>query len=246
MIRIYRVDLPPTLTRRLVRRTNTLRQNQADGRAARTAWKNADGTRTQITMHLAEMAPGIKRCMYCGDSLGTSIDHFEPLAEAPLRAFDWQNHYLACSHCNSNHKRELFPRDRRRLPLLIDPCTEDPFDHLRLMLREGHYDDLTAKGRATIDTFGLNREDLKRGRSHAFVQTRSLLRNRVQLLNTAHGAEEANEIAASLRDQPFADVLYAMLRYRKHREAARLLRGEDIVDALDDPELHFWPKCSTG
>jgi hypothetical protein len=41
------------------------------------------------------MAAGIMRCMYCGDNLGTDIDHFEPIsgaaeagAEGALRADD--------------------------------------------------------------------------------------------------------------------------------------------------------------
>lgn len=46
---------------------------------------------------LRQMAPGLERCMYCGDNQGTDIDHFEPLARNPLRTFDWLNHLLACS-----------------------------------------------------------------------------------------------------------------------------------------------------
>ena len=57
------------------------------------------------------MAPGVQRCMYCLDSLGTDIDHFEPKSRRPLRTFCWHNHLLACSRCNSNYKREEYPCD---------------------------------------------------------------------------------------------------------------------------------------
>ena len=151
--------------------------------------------------------------MYCGDGLGTDIDHFEPLVEAPLRAFDWPNHLLACSHCNSHQKRELFPRDEDGAPLLVDPSAEDPYEHLELVLSTGVYEALSLRGDATIGVFGLNRADLVRGRASAFIRTVSMLRDRVRSLQSTDDVEAA-EIITSLRDQPFADVLYAMLRYR--------------------------------
>lgn len=238
MIRLHRLALPPELAEQLRDRTQRLREKQADGSAARADWKSAKNIRVQLTLRLTEMATGIRRCMYCGDGLGTDIDHFEPLAEAPLRAFDWPNHLLACSHCNSHQKRELFPRDEDGTPLLVDPCAEDPYEHLELVLSTGVYEALTPRGDATIGVFGLNRADLVRGRAAAFIRTISMLRDRVRLLHT--DGEEATEIVTSLRDQPFADVLYAMLRYRSLPGAHLVLRGREVVDALGDPALHFW------
>ncbi|MBG0816068.1 HNH endonuclease [Planomonospora sp. ID82291] len=184
--------------------------------------------------------------MYCGDGLGTDIDHFEPLAAAPLRAFDWPNHLLACSHCNSHEKRELFPRAADGTPLLVDPSAEDPYDHLELVLSTGVYEALTVRGEATIEVFGLNRPDLVRGRAAAFIRTVCMLRDRARLVRPVGLAEDADaeteaaEIAVSLLDQPFADVLYAMLRYRDLPGAEHVLRGKEVVEALADPALHFW------
>ncbi|MEV6861826.1 HNH endonuclease [Streptosporangium subroseum] len=240
MIRIRRVTLPPDLAGQLRVRTDKLHGDKADCSAARAAWKSAKATRTQLTRHLTGMAAGIRRCMYCGDGLGTDIDHFEPLAEAPLRAFDWPNHLLACSYCNSHQKRELFPRDEDGRPLLVDPFTEDPCAHLELVLSTGIYEALTPRGDITIKVFGLNRADLARGRASAFIRTVCMLRDRARLLQFS-GTEEAGEVAASLLDQPFADVLYAMLRYRDLPGAEQVLRGRDVVDALADPALHFGP-----
>ncbi|MEU8379287.1 HNH endonuclease [Streptosporangium sp. NPDC048865] len=240
MIRIHRPTLPPDLTDRLRERTDKLCADQADCPAARAAWKSARTTRARLEQHLTTMTAGIKRCMYCGDGLGTDIDHFEPLAQAPLRAFDWPNHLLACSHCNSHQKRELFPRDENGGPLLVDPCAEDPYEHLELALSTGVYEALTPRGDATIGVFGLNRADLTRGRASAFVRTVCMLRDRARLLRSGD-TEEADEIATSLLDQPFADVLHAMLRYRHLPGAAQVLRGPEVVAALADPALHFWP-----
>ncbi|MEV8630598.1 HNH endonuclease [Streptosporangium sp. NPDC051023] len=241
MIRIRRVELPTDLADRLRERTDRLRADGADSSAARAAWKSAATTRTRLTQLLTGMATGIRRCMYCGDGLGTDIDHFEPLTEAPVRAFDWPNHLLACSHCNSHQKRELFPRDENGSPLLVDPSVEDPYDHLELTLSTGTYEALTLRGDATIKVFGLNRGDLERGRAAAFIRTVSMLRDHARLRDSDDSGGEAAEIAMSLLEQPFADVLYAMLRYRDLPGAESVLRGKEVVTALADPALHFWP-----
>ncbi|NJP93169.1 HNH endonuclease [Nonomuraea sp. FMUSA5-5] len=186
------------------------------------------------------MVLGIKSCMYCGDHLSADIDHFEPLAEAPLRAFDWLNHFLACSHCNSHEKRDRFPRDGDGAPLLVDPAAEDPHDHLMLALAAGVYTALTSRGAATIDVFGLNRQDLVDARAAAFDRTCAVLRDRRRQLRAGDTAR-AGRLAKSLFDQPFIDVLYTMLRVRHHPRAELVLDGPEVVEALADPALHLWP-----
>ncbi|WP_143059811.1 hypothetical protein [Streptomyces melanosporofaciens] len=93
---------------------------------ARKAWKAASGTRDRVAMALRAMASGIERCMYCSESLGTAVDHFEPLNHAPRRVFDWYNHLLGCSFCNSHAKGGTFPRGEDGEPLLIDPTADEP------------------------------------------------------------------------------------------------------------------------
>ncbi|GAA4237253.1 HNH endonuclease [Actinomadura meridiana] len=235
------------LQERAARLHATLGRVKPDTRVteAREAWKSARTVRRDLMEHLTLMASGIRRCMYCGDSLGTDIDHFEPLAEAPPRAFDWPNHLLACSYCNSNAKRELFPRGEDGEPLLIDPSSEDPYDHLELMPSTGLYTELTARGKATIEIFRLNRPDLERGRRSAFVRIKSMLRDHAQLGQDGKD-EEAHEIVASLRDQPFADVLYAMLRFRAFPGASTVLGDPNLPALLDNPVFHFWPEARSA
>ena len=86
---------------------------------AGTRWKSKPkGVFDEVRMALERMAHGRARCMYCEESLGTDIDHFWPKATYPARTFSWPNYLLACSHCNSNLKRNEFPLDGAGQPLL--------------------------------------------------------------------------------------------------------------------------------
>ncbi|MET8862133.1 HNH endonuclease [Nonomuraea sp. NPDC004580] len=231
MIRITRLDLEADLSRRLQQRTDQLMATGADARAARRAWSRARVETTRIREKLQEMSSALERCMYCGDSRGTDVDHFEPLNLAPVRTFDWLNHLLACSSCNSNAKRERFPCDEAGEPLLIDPTAEDPFDHLRLVLSTGAYRGLTLKGRTTIDVLDLNRGELRRGRELAFPRCQAMLRESLRLQDGGD-SREATKMANALLVQPFVDVLHAMLRAAPRPGAEVVLGGSEVLKAL--------------
>lgn len=166
--------------------------------------------------------------MYCGESRGTDVDHFEPIARNPLRTFDWLNHLLACSTCNSHQKRDRFPVDEDGNPLLIDPTAEDPFDHLLLTLSLGIYIPLTPKGDATINVCGLNERGLPKGRMHARKVVRLALRewDRARAYDRS---DEMQEHVQTVQDQPFADVCQSMLRQA-------FSPGADVVFS-DSPDL---------
>ncbi|MGW4691618.1 HNH endonuclease [Kitasatospora cineracea] len=231
MIPLQRPPLQPRLAAELARATDRIRTEGPTTATGRAAWRRAVRPKAQLRLMLRQMAPGLERCMYCGDNLGTDIDHFEPIAQAPLRTFDWQNHLLACAHCNSNRKRDRFPRDPATGDgLLIDPCREDPADHLRLYLDSGAYDPLTARGEATIEVFGLNeRPELVRGRRMMFAVVKALL-----LAWRAAPPAEAAEYAAALREIHHADVLRTVLALRRSRPLALAVLGPDVLAALDE------------
>jgi uncharacterized protein (TIGR02646 family) len=233
MIRIVRIPLDDKLAGQLARRTVQLKN--ADTAAARRAWQSARAEKAGLRSHLNEMAPGIQRCMYCADSLGTDIDHFQPIKEFPAGTFEWPNHLLACSFCNSNQKRDRFPRDAAGLALLIDPTRDDPVEHLRLILRTGEYRPLTSRGRATIEVFGLNRRDLTRGRSGAFEMAKAAICRAHELLRARRDVEAADCVRA-LGEQPHASVLHEMLRSVSLPGAADVL-GLDTTRALRDREV---------
>jgi hypothetical protein len=231
VIRIIRVELDDKLVGRLDYRTSMLAWRGAGAASARRSWKGAASERAGIRDALLSIAAGIERCMYCGDSRGTDIDHFEPINHAPLRTFDWANHLLACSSCNSNAKRDAYPCDEHGDSLLVNPSIEDPADHLDLTLSVGEYIGTTPKGHATIRIFQLNRIDLRIGREAAFARCKSMLRDYLHLESSGR-LDEAGATKLALERQPFADVLYAMYRVADHPGAATVLGGADILKVL--------------
>ncbi|NUT33866.1 MAG: HNH endonuclease [Hamadaea sp.] len=232
MIPLPRPPLPDDAVLRLTDLTGRIVAIPAQRRSgtARRMWSADRSVRPLIRQTLAAMAPGLERCMYCGDNQGSDVDHFEPLSRNPLRTFDWLNHLLACSICNSHFKRDRFPLAADGSPLLIDPTAEDPFDHLRLSLTTGAYVALTARGAATVEVCGLNRPILTRGRVAARVAVERCLRmwNRARSL----GDEDlAAELLATVHEQPFADVCQAMLRIAPLATAAEVM-PPDVVRLL--------------
>ncbi|RPE43731.1 hypothetical protein EDD90_6945 [Streptomyces sp. Ag109_O5-1] len=241
MIRLRRAVLPAATAERLRDYTDDIRQHATEKERkdrAKELWESRRRVRPALLRGLAEMAPGHERCMYCGDGQGTDIDHFEPKSLAPLRTFDWLNHLLACSFCNSNQKRNLFPTEADGSPLLVDPTAEDPLDHLRLVLPLGVYRGLTARGRACIEVFGLNaRAVLVKGRVDAYATAR----HSIELWRIAMDKgqrDKATEIVRVAWNRPLIDVLEAMFHQSGHPAADALFAGEEeTLDLLRDSEL---------
>ncbi|MGQ4464623.1 hypothetical protein ACN6LC_003716 [Streptomyces violaceoruber] len=229
MIPLQRVEISAQAQNLLKRWTQRVEGAGASGQAARELWGDAKAPKKHVRAALESMARGAVRCMYCDDSRGTDIDHFEPLERAPLRAFVWVNHLLACSFCNSNEKNRKYPVDAEGACLLVDPTAEDPADHLTLRLSVGTYDPLSPKGKETIQVFGLNRPELIKGRVDAFVRARSILRDWHGLHQDA--VPEADLVAQALLDSPFIDVVHAMTRLKPG--VAVIVVGEATVPALD-------------
>lgn len=230
MIRVKRVPLPQATLTSMVGYTGDIGQAAVPKERAKELWRHTTvrkHIRPVLKDSLAEMAPGLERCMYCGDNQGTDIDHFEPVRMNPLRTFDWHNHLLACSLCNSHLKRDLFPLADDGTPLLIDPSSEDPAPHLHLSLAAGAYIDLTDRGDATIKVFGLNRKILVRGRLNAYRIT-PLLLDQWRTAFEKNDLKEADACAATIWEQPTADVVHAMFHQ------ALTPGAEDIFE--DEPE----------
>jgi hypothetical protein len=246
MIRIEREELPAELRDRLGTLTNEIAGTEPGQRAAsaRRVWDRTS-TRERVhrplTVALRRMAAGLGRCMYCGESYGTAIDHFEPIARNPVRTFDWLNHLLACTMCNTHKKGSRFPVDDEGRPLLIDPTAEDPFEHLILLLAAGEYDWWTEKGRATIGLFGLNDEPLPRARLNARTNVESCLLRWAAEPDTGKPIA-MHELIRTVREQPCAEVCQAMLRqavgpgaktvFRKTPGVLAVLRSPEIRAAL--------------
>lgn len=242
MIKIARGTLPEPTTVQLEHRTELLAGTATaqQGSQAKRLWKSSSFRRQVYPVlreALNEMAPGLQRCMFCGDSEGTAVDHFEPMAHTPLRTFDWLNHVLACSKCNSEFKQDRFPLAPDGTPLLIDPTSQDPADHLHLLLAIGEYRGLTTQGTTTIGVLQLNRGVLVAGRRRVYRTTAWCLADWHAAQETGQ-AQDAAELRQMLWEQPLADVVDAMLR-QAEAPGAEDIFADDIrtLTLLRDPKL---------
>ncbi|HEY2294308.1 MAG TPA: HNH endonuclease [Thermoanaerobaculia bacterium] len=185
------------------------------------------------------MAPGIERCMYCEDSHGTAIEHFWPRAGYPDRAFDWLNYLIACSGCNSNHKRDQFPLDAAGQPLLVNPAEENPLDHLSFSPSTGLYQPLSPKGDPSIQVFGLNRISLTLGRVDAWTALNGLLVVYAGCRMTGD-EERADKIETAVKRHPFSGVLAALLQIAEGPAADVLIPAECLQALRSHPEILGW------
>ena len=179
---------------------------------------------TAVSDALQDMAGPRTRCMFCGDSRGTDVDHFRPMAKYPEHTFRWLNLLWVCASCN-RQKGDRFPVDESGCPLLIDPTAEDPWDYLYFDPDTGNlvarYDasagDFSPKGQHTTDQryLPLNVEAATEGRQRA---TRLLRQSVRELLSRA-----AVDLAAATRDLlnrlPDLDD-YGLLQWFFHREGS--------------------------
>lgn len=240
MIKLTRPSLPDQVVNGLAEQTTRIAQAPSPKDMAKRLWKNASVRSKLLTPHvrpaLENIAPGIARCMYCGDNEGSDIDHYWPKKEWPLRTFDWLNHLLACSKCNSANKGDRFPRDEHGAPLLVDPTVDDPAAHLHLVLGAGEYIGLTPRGDATITLLDLNRSTLMTGRRRAVAITALLLRAwREAVEDSDIVAEE--ETLQQLREQPFVGVADAVIRQAGAVAVEALfVRDPTTLEFLRDPD----------
>jgi uncharacterized protein (TIGR02646 family) len=144
------------------------------------------------TVKSALLAAQHKKCCYCERKIRASdygaVEHFRPKAgvrqdensaeEKPgyfWLAYDWSNLLVSCSVCNTSWKQTFFPLEKprrrarspadplaRERPLLVDPTSENPRDHIRYS-GDAPYA-MTPRGQATIDRLGLRRGDLREER----------------------------------------------------------------------------------
>ncbi|NUR03860.1 MAG: hypothetical protein HOY79_47310 [Streptomyces sp.] len=175
MIKIARPPLPSELEAAALKLTQELADTPVPERTkqAELVWERKTVRRDvyqPIKDILERMAPGLDCCMYCGNHLADTIDHFIPRARCALRTLYWPNLLLACSTCNTRYKRDAYESDGLVGSLLVDPTGEDPFDHLDLQLESGiyHVVEGSKKGQRTIDVYGLNKEKRPQARERAW------------------------------------------------------------------------------
>jgi len=201
MRRIVRQPLSRTTEKRLA----GYQRRVDSGESVQTVWKRARGTRTlrnEVAGTLRRMAGRRERCFFCEDSRGTDVEHFWPKQPYPERAFQWLNLLFACAGCN-RRKGDRFPLDEAGLPLLIDPTSDDPWDHLFLDTDTGflvaRWHEATGKpdrrGEITTDDslLRLNTEAVTEGRLRTIRRLRRAVRGFLHEMAQNGAAGDARE-----------------------------------------------------
>ena len=206
MRRVMRAALPEAVNAYLGKRELAFAKQRQSGNAnIEGAWKSARQTKAlgTVLLVLQSMMGPRERCMYCVDSHGSDIEHFRPKARFPSLAFRWSNMLLSCAECG-RFKGSLFPLAGRR-PLLINPTSEDPWQHLDFDPDTGvltarfdvHADDWSAKGSKTVEVLRLDRrEGMAAGYSKTFRRLAGVLQGSFVALTA--GGKTAAELLASL------------------------------------------------
>lgn len=175
--------------------------------------------------------------MYCESNEATDIEHFWPQRRAPCLTFYWHNLLLACERCNSNYKRDRFPRKNGK-PLLINPVDDDPRKHLQLN-RTGKFFPLTDEGKVSISIFGLDRGTLERTRNNAFVSVESMIVRYAAACRNGNTVM-ALEIQRALCEYPFSSVFVAIVNAAEKPGAEDWLSNDCLLALESHPEIKTW------
>lgn len=244
MIRIRRLRLP-VATRQAIdactARVCAAPTAKERRRLVHLLWKklSKDGPLRAVRAKLRRMAPGVEYCMYCEANEGTDIDHFRPRRRYPRSAFRWSNLLLACSHCNSNAKRDQFPRDAAGRMLLIDPTRDDPREHLTLTPTTGRYEPESPSGDASITVFGLNRGTLVEGRRDAWGSVEA------QIIRYANAADHSDTVRALdaqriLCRVPHVSVFVELLSIAQTPVATKYIAAACLDALAAYPDIATW------
>ncbi|HWT01569.1 MAG TPA: AAA family ATPase [Pyrinomonadaceae bacterium] len=134
------------------------------------------------------------KCAYCEGLVGVvahgDLEQFRPKKLYPHLAHEWNNLLYACQICNQVYKRDQFPTEgppvfspfddlSAEVPLLLDPCSDQPQEHLAFSveekLNEVQVTGLTDRGRASVAILGLSRPELVSQRYKSWRNVRMML-----------------------------------------------------------------------
>ena len=194
-----------------------------------------------VRRKLAELCGGIRRCMYCEDSVADEVEHFKPKDLYPQVVFAWRNYLYSCGQCNGGKNNRFSvidpaagglvdvtrPRGSPVTPppggdaALIDPRRENPLDFIILDLRETFaftpFADAGTveheRAEYTIDILRLNERDyLREARKDAMVSYEARLARYVALRNGNALKREVVQVKRCIQRSPHPTVWAEMKR----------------------------------
>ncbi len=194
------------------------------------------------------------KCAYCESRLGPVtpgiIDHYRPKRGARgldkqysdvhywWLALEWENLLFVCPQCN-RFKGSWFPLTEGAVraepgitgdalsaeqPLLLDPCTDDPEQHLDFA-NDGSIRARSQRGQVTIEILRLDRGELRLAREECLAE----LRTRYETFRIAPGKAFARDLLAIL-DQTSGGEYLAIQRQFLF---AWLEEDPGLLDALE-------------
>ena len=111
------------------------------------------------------------KCAYCETVIPkefNDVEHYRPKTAYYWLGHEWSNFLYACNLCNRTFKNDYFPIEDEKVrydirlekPLIINPCVEDPLEHIQynkyIIVPRMVNGVVDAKGITTIEMFHLN------------------------------------------------------------------------------------------
>ncbi|NKI68071.1 hypothetical protein GN109_01455 [Collimonas pratensis] len=168
-----RPPLGPAALRRLTEKTNAILASPTPQALAESCYTNSRRTRWFVTSVVAALTTMVGlggRCMFCGSSEASQVDHFMPKAVYPAQTMVWENFIWICGLCNQ-HKGNEFPCDAQGNSLLINPIDDDVWlfftiDKLGFILPVWNMaaDDIDIRAHTTETLYKFNRQAVQESR----------------------------------------------------------------------------------
>lgn len=219
---------------------------EATPKDQRESWGKRRSTATiRAVLTALRKANGTPHCTYCQHDTAATLDHHRPISRFPGLAFDWDNLIASCDSCN-RAKGDRYEGPEGELP--IDPTSEDPLPHLRLLQR-GQVATFDARGEWTCRLLRLERPQLRVLRSRAWAPRVALVLRYAELVNLERG-EDAREVLEAYRDLPFASLSLLLEELVQDDDKGPLLLGLDwrrLRQAFaEHPELQLRPSVRSS
>lgn len=180
-----RTVLPEEVVSRLSELSDAIAKSTDPQQEADDRYKAARGLAwfRSIAESLARQSGPGQRCMYCGGSESTQVEHYRPKAVYPKVAFSWTNFLWVCGGCNQskgNRFEEHVPPINPIDDLVWSHFFIDEFGNLCAKWNTAT-GDLNERAARTIEILSLDRQPLQESRFARLIDLRAKIADAVAL-----------------------------------------------------------------